>query len=164
MAPSRQATGVSRLRAWATGSRIRIALLVLVALFFLIQLVPYGHSHDNPPVTQAVNWDSPRTEQLFTDACGACHSNLTDWPWDSYVAPASWLVQRDVDEGRGILNVSEWDRPQAGAEEAGEAVTEGEMPPLQYKIMHSSARLSDSEKQELADGLTRTFQQDPPGP
>lgn len=164
MAPSRQATGVSRLRAWATGSRIRIALLVLVALFFLIQLVPYGHSHDNPPVTQAVTWDSPRTEQLFTDACGACHSNLTDWPWDSYVAPASWLVQRDVDEGRGILNVSEWDRPQAGAEEAGEAVTEGEMPPLQYKIMHSSARLSDSEKQELADGLTRTFQQDPPGP
>lgn len=164
MAPSRQATGVSRLRAWATGSRIRIALLVLVALFFLIQLVPYGHSHDNPPVTQAVSWDSPRTEQLFTDACGACHSNLTDWPWDSYVAPASWLVQRDVDEGRGILNVSEWDRPQAGAEEAGEAVTEGEMPPLQYKIMHSSARLSDSEKQELADGLTRTFQQDPPGP
>lgn len=164
MAPSRQATGVSRLRAWATGSRIRIALLVLVALLFLIQLVPYGHSHDNPPVTQAVTWDSPRTEQLFTDACGACHSNLTDWPWDSYVAPASWLVQRDVDEGRGILNVSEWDRPQAGAEEAGEAVTEGEMPPLQYKIMHSSARLSDSERQELADGLTRTFQQDPPGP
>lgn len=164
MAPSRQATGVSRLRAWATGSRIRIALLVLVALFFLIQLVPYGHSHDNPPVTQAVSWDSPRTEQLFTDACGACHSNLTTWPWDSYVAPASWLVQSDVDEGRGILNVSEWDRPQAGAEEAGEAVTEGEMPPLQYKIMHSSARLSDSEKQELADGLTRTFQQDPPGP
>ena len=164
MAPSRQATGVSRLRAWATGSRIRIALLVLVALLFLIQLVPYGHSHDNPPVTQAVTWDSPRTEQLFTNACGACHSNLTDWPWDSYVAPASWLVQSDVDEGRGILNVSEWDRPQQGAGEAAEAVTEGEMPPLQYKIMHSSARLSDSEKQELADGLTRTFQQDPPGP
>ena len=164
MAPSRQATGVSRLRAWATGSRIRIALLVLVALLFLIQLVPYGHSHDNPPVTQAVSWDSPRTEQLFTDACGACHSNLTTWPWDSYVAPASWLVQSDVDEGRGILNVSEWDKPQQGAGEAAEAVTEGEMPPLQYKIMHSSARLSDSEKQELADGLTRTFQQDPPGP
>lgn len=155
---------MSRLRAWATGSKIRIALLVLVALFLLIQLVPYGHSHDNPPVTQAVNWDSPRTEQLFTDACGPCHSNLTDWPWDSYVAPSSWLVQSDVDEGRGILNVSEWDRPQQGAGEAAEAVTEGEMPPLQYKIMHSSARLSDSEKQELADGLTRTFQQDPPGP
>lgn len=143
--------------------RLRNVLLVLVALFLLIQFVPYGHAHDNPPVTQAVSWDSQRTEQLFTDACGACHSNLTEWPADSYVAPASWLVEHDVEEGRGILNVSEWDRPQPGAGEAGEAVTEGEMPPLQYKIMHSSARLSDAEKQELADGLARTFQQDPPG-
>ena len=152
------------LRSWASWPRIRIGLLVLVALLLLIQLVPYGHGHDNPPVTRAVNWDSPKTEQLFTDACGACHSNLTKWPWDGYVAPSSWLVQRDVDEGRGILNVSEWDRPQPGATRAAEAVTGGEMPPLQYKVMHSSARLSDGEKQDLAAGLTRTFGQDPPGP
>lgn len=155
---------MSRVRRFASGSRIRAGLLVVIALFLLIQLVPYGHAHDNPPVTQAIRWDSPRTEQLFTDACGACHSNLTSWPWDSYVAPSSWLVEKDVNEGRGILNVSEWDKPQAGADEAADAVTEGEMPPLQYKIMHSSARLSDTEKQELADGLSRTFQQDPPGP
>jgi mono/diheme cytochrome c family protein len=155
---------MTRLRNWATGSRIRIGILVAAGLFLLAQLIPYGRGHDNPPVTQAVKWDSPRTQQLFTDACGACHSNLTSWPADSYVAPSSWLVQKDVDEGRGILNVSEWDKPQQGAGEAADAVTGGEMPPLQYKLMHSSARLSDSEKQDLADGLTRTFQQDPPGP
>ncbi|MCB0877277.1 MAG: heme-binding domain-containing protein [Solirubrobacterales bacterium] len=141
-----------------------MGILGLIALFLLIQLVPYGHAHDNPPVTQAVKWDSPRTQQLFEDACGACHSNLTNWPADSYVAPTSWLVQHDVEEARGILNVSEWDKPQPGAGEAAEAVTGGEMPPLQYKLMHSSSRLSDSEKQDLADGLTRTFQLDPPGP
>ena len=83
-----------------------------VALFLLIQFIPYGHAHSNPPVSQAVRFDSPRTQQLAKDACYACHSNLTDWPWDSDVAPASWLVQRDVDEGRGILNFSEWDTPQ----------------------------------------------------
>ncbi len=156
---------MSRLRNWATASRVRIGLLALVALFLLIQLVPYGRAHDNPPVTQAVKFDSPRTEQLFNDACGACHSNLTKWPWDSYVAPSSWLVENDVNTGRSILNTSEWDRlSQAEPGEVADVITAGEMPPLQYKLMHSSARLSDAEKQELADGLTRTFQQDPPGP
>lgn len=156
---------MSRLRNWASGSRIRIALLVVVGLFVLIQLVPYGHAHSNPPVTQALKFDSPQTEKLFTDACGACHSNLTHWPADSYVAPSSWLVQRDVDEGRSIFNVSEWDRAgQPEPDEIAEKVTGGEMPPLQYKVMHASARLSDAEKQQLADGLTRSIQQDPAGP
>ena len=156
---------MSRVRNWAGSSKIRIGLLVLVALFLLIQLVPYGHAHDNPPVTQAVKFDSPRTEQLFNDACGACHSNMTKWPWDSYVAPSSWLVEKDVNEGRSILNTSEWDRlQQAEPSEVAEVINEGEMPPLQYKVMHSSARLSDQEKQDLAAGMLKTFQQDPPGP
>lgn len=156
---------MSRLRSWASGSWIRITLLVVVGSFVLIQFVPYGHSHSNPPVTRALTFDSPQTQQLFTDACGACHSNLTDWPVDSNVAPASWLVQHDVEEGRSTFNVSEWDRThQPEVNEIAENITGGEMPPLQYKIMHSGARLSDAEKQQLADGLTRSIQRDPPGP
>ena len=136
---------------------------LIVAVLLLIQLVPYGRDHTDPPVTGTPRWDSPRTEALFDDACGACHSNLTDWPWYSNVAPASWLIQRDIDEGREILNVSEWDRPQGEVEEAAEVTLEGEMPPWQYTLLHPAARLSDSEKQELADGLTRTFSNSPPG-
>ena len=155
---------MSRVRAWAAGSLLRTGLLLVVALLLLIQLVPYGRDHSNPPVTQQVKFDSARTEQLFADACGDCHSNLTTWPWDSNIAPFSWLVQSDVDEGRGILNVSEWDRPQAELGEVTEVISEGEMPPLQYKLMHSSARLSDAEKADLVDGLTRTYARDAPGP
>ncbi len=92
-----------RTLAWGAG--------IVVGLLLLIQLVPYGRDHSNPPVTGTPQWDSPRTEALFSDACGACHSNLTTWPWDSNVAPASWLIQRDVDEGRAILNVSELGPP-----------------------------------------------------
>jgi len=33
-----------------------------------------------------------------------CHSKPTKWPWYSNVAPISWLVQRDVDEGRRELD------------------------------------------------------------
>src|SRR5437588_12926711 len=56
-------------------------LLGLVALFLLIQLVPYGHSHANPPVTKAVRWSSPATGKLFAQACQDCHSNLSSWRW-----------------------------------------------------------------------------------
>ena len=138
--------------------------LGILALLVLAQLVPYGRAHDNPPVTGEPKWDSARTAELVADACNDCHSNLTDWKWYSNVAPASWLVQRDVDEGRDALNFSEWDKLQGEVGEAAETVEEGSMPPWQYKILHSSARLSDSEKQDLANGLRRTFAADPPGP
>lgn len=154
---------MSRLRAWAAGSKLRIGLLAVIAIFLVIQLVPYGHDHSNPPVTQAVAFDSTRTEQLATDSCNACHSNLTSWPIESNIAPTSWLIQSDVEGGRGILNFSEWDRAQADLEEVIGVIQEGEMPPLQYKILHPSSRLSDSEKADLVQGLTRTYGSDPPG-
>ena len=137
--------------------------LGLLAVLVLLQLVPYGRAHENPAVTGTPKWDSARTAQLFNDACADCHSNQTDWKWYSNVAPSSWLVQSDVDEGRARLNLSEWDKAQGEVYEAAEAIEEGSMPPWQYKLLHGSARLSDHEKTELADGLRRTFAADPPG-
>ncbi|MEZ4522143.1 MAG: heme-binding domain-containing protein [Thermomicrobiales bacterium] len=84
----------------------------LLGLLLAIQLVPYGRDHSNPPVTQAVQWDSPRTAELWDRACADCHSNETDWPWYTNVAPVSWLIQDHVDEGRSKINTSEWDKPQ----------------------------------------------------
>ena len=127
--------------------------IAIVAVLVIIQLIPYGRAHDNPPVTQAVRWDSPRTEELARRACYDCHSNETDWPWYSNIAPFSWLVQMDVDEGRKALNFSEWNRPQEEADEAAETVREGEMPPWYYTITHRDAELTDAEKQELVRGF-----------
>ena len=87
---------------------VLIGVAVLAAAFLLIQLVPYGHAHDNPPVAAEPNWDSPQTRELAQRACFDCHSNETTWPWYSNVAPVSWLVQHDVDEGREYLNFSRW--------------------------------------------------------
>jgi len=138
--------------------------LLAVALLLVAQAVPYGRDHTNPPVTRAVEWDSARTETLAAGACLDCHSNLTAWKWYSNIAPASWLIFRDVEEGRGKLNFSEWDRPQAEADEIVEAVQEGSMPPLQYKLVHAGARLSSEQRDELVQGLQRTLARDPPIP
>jgi mono/diheme cytochrome c family protein len=154
---------VRRIRDWASGSIVKTGLLVIVIVLVVIQLVPYGHDHSNPPVTQQLKFDSSRTEQLTSDACGACHSNLTSWPVESNLAPFSWLIQRDVEEGRSKLNFSEWNRPEQETDEIASVITEGEMPPMQYKLLHPSARLSDSEKADLADGLTKSIANDPPG-
>jgi Haem-binding domain len=91
-----------------------------------IQLVPYGRGHVNPPTTSEPAWDSPATRALAKQACFDCHSNETEWPAYSHVAPASWLVQHDVDEGRAVVNFSDWHRPQEEATEAADEVTEGE--------------------------------------
>jgi hypothetical protein len=154
---------VSRIHRWATRSKLRSGLLAALAVFLLIQLVPYGRDHSNPAPTRAIAFDSPRTEQLATGACGDCHSDLTNWPIESSIAPASWLIQRDVEGGRSRLNFSEWDHPQPALSEVVGQIKGGGMPPLQYKLLHPDARLSDSEKADLVAGLTRTYAEDPPG-
>ncbi len=122
----------------------------------MIQLAPYGRDHGNPPVVAEPSWDSAQTRELSVRACFDCHSNETVWPWYSNVAPVSWLVQRDVDEGREELNYSEWTRRQEG-EESAESVREGSMPPSSYLLTHPEARLTDAELAALADGLAATF-------
>jgi mono/diheme cytochrome c family protein len=139
---------------------VRLTLLAILGLFVLIQLVPYGRDHSNPPVVAEPAWDSPHTRALAAAACFDCHSNETRWPWYTNVAPFSWLTQNDVDNGREALNFSEWDRPQE-AEELAEVISDGEMPPWYYRLLHSAADLSDREKQQLIDGLRATLRASP---
>lgn len=131
---------------------------VLVLVGVAIQFVPYGKDHTNPPVVAEPSWDSPRTRELFTQACANCHSHNTTWPWYSKIAPVSWLIKFDVDEGREHFNVSMWgsERVNKGRDAAGE-LREGEMPPWIYVLGHPEAKLSESEKTELVKGLTATF-------
>ena len=74
----------------------------------------------------------------------------------------SWLIQRDVDEGRGVLNFSEWNRAQPDLGELLDQVSGGEMPPSQYTLIHPSAGLSSTEKSQLAQALTQLYASDPP--
>lgn len=132
-------------------------LFALALLGLAIQLIPYGWNHDNPAVAAEPAWNAPRTRELFFRACGDCHSNETKWPLYSRIAPVSWLVFRDVQEGRGHLNVSEWNRPQKDAHEAAEELQKDAMPLPIYLPFHPEARLSAAEKAELVAGLAATL-------
>jgi hypothetical protein len=142
---------------------IIIAIIAVLAVFLLIQLVPYGRQHTNPPVVQEPAWKSPEARQSAQRACFDCHSNETVWPWYSYIAPTSWLVANHVDEGREVLNFSDWTGTHSvgeehnhngeGHHEIPEVIEEGTMPPAYYLLLHPSARLNAQEKQTLIDGM-----------
>jgi hypothetical protein len=129
----------------------------VLGLLLAIQLIPYGRDHSNPPVRRDAAWPSSEIRALAVLACYDCHSNETEWPWYSNVAPVSWLVQRDVDAGRSVLNFSETDREQDESDEAAETVREGEMPPRSYTLAHPSARLDGEENRALAAALDAMF-------
>ncbi len=131
---------------------IRLAFFGAVGVLIALQAIPYGHDHANPPVQMEPRWDSPETRVLAVRACYDCHSNETIWPWYSNVAPMSWLIQRDVEEGRHKLNFSEWDREQE-AEDAAETVQKGKMPPAAYLLLHPEAKLTSTERQALIQGF-----------
>lgn len=129
----------------------------MLALFVVIQFIPLAGAKTNPPVIAEPLWDSPHTRELAVRACYDCHSNETVWPWYSNVAPVSWLVINDTNEGREYLNFSEWNRPQEEAEDAAETVLDATMPLRVYLITHAEARLSGQEKAVLAQGLQQTL-------
>ena len=133
-----------------------------LALFAAIQFVPYGRDHTNPPTTRAAAFGPGAGLDIARGSCFDCHSNQSTWPWYSNVAPMSWLIQRDVDEGRDHLNFSEWDRPQEKADEMAEVVQEGGMPPPSYTLLHPDAKLTEEERATLIAELQRLLANDPP--
>jgi len=133
-------------------------LFGIMILFVLIQFIPYGKDHTNPPVVSEPKWDTKETKKLFNRACGDCHSHETKWPWYSNVAPLSWSVYHHVTEGREHFNVSAWGHQKKNeGKDAAEEVEEGEMPLKSYLLAHPEAWLSDNEKETLIQGLKNTF-------
>ena len=133
-------------------------ILILIVLFGLIQLVPYGKNHTNPKVMAEPKWDSGKTKKLFMRGCADCHSHETKWPWYSSIAPLSWAIYNHVEEGREHFNISMWGiQKKNDGDEAAKEVEEGEMPLSSYLIAHPEARFSEEETKALIEGLKKTF-------
>ncbi len=100
---------------------------------------------------------------IINRSCADCHSNRTVWPWYSSVAPVSWLVVHDVNEGRGELNFSEWGtytarRRDRKLTEICNEVREGDMPGAAYALMHPQAKLSPADVNTLCEWTQRARQ------
>jgi hypothetical protein len=136
---------------------LRIFLVVLLIAFIALQFVP-----NKMPKNEAAGKDDlitsgvmPSTiSSILRTSCYDCHSSQTYYPWYSKVAPASWLLAKDIREGRDDLNFSEWGslskRRQIGnLRKIKEEVTKGDMPLKKYLLIHRDAKLSPEKKAAL---------------
>ncbi|MBP1609244.1 MAG: heme-binding protein [Acidobacteria bacterium] len=131
----------------------RISLLILAAVMLLAQA--FRIDKTNPPVQSDISTNS-EAHALLRRACYNCHSSETVWPWYSNVAPVSWLLASDVQEGRGHVNFSEWGTYSSAVQShklaaIAEEVRGGEMPPWYYALLHAEARLGTAERTSIAD-------------
>ncbi len=141
----------------------RLLLGVVAVAAVLIVLVATGPRRTNPPVVSEPAWDSLVTRELAQRACFDCHSNETIWPPSSRLPLVGNLIESHVVNGRAKLNFSEWGVPgrdQESGSEAAEKVHEpmhyaedDPFPQPPYTWVHPTARLSDAELNQLAQGL-----------
>ena len=141
-----------------TNSRLLLVFFAAaIGTLIVIQAIPYGKNHTNPPINGEPAWSSPRTRELMVRACFGCHSNEVEYPSYASVAPISWVVQSHIDEGRSKVNYQEWNSGQR-ADDTIEVIQNGSMPPSFYTTFgrHPEAKLTKAEVAELIAGLQAT--------
>jgi len=133
--------------------------LIIVFLLVLIQFVPAGLPDTIAENENDLLYNNQIPEQvavILKTSCYDCHSNETNYPWYSYVAPVSWLVGKDIREGREELNFSEWEslskiNKAKHLDNIIDEVSDGDMPMNIYTIIHTDAKLSSEEIEQLAN-------------
>lgn len=138
---------------------VKRALLAFAILFVVMQVI--RPSMTNPPVDESRTLQAkaqipPEVYGILERACNDCHSNKTEWPWYSQVAPVSWYLSNHVSEGRRELNISDWAKYDARRaarklDEICDQVKSGEMPIKSYLLIHPKAKLSDADRQSICN-------------
>lgn len=139
--------------------KTRWSLLASGVLIAAIGIQFIRPDQTNPPTDPARDISSYRSlpadvRAILERSCYDCHSNRTVWPWYSQVAPVSWLVARDVNEGRRHLNFSEWSayppgRQNVKLESLIREVEDDGMPPGIYLMMHGDAALTPAQREQV---------------
>jgi hypothetical protein len=133
---------------------VTLKVILGVGLIVLAGIQVVGPARTNPPTapSQALSAKVPipdHVQAVLSRACLDCHSNQTRWPWYSHIAPVSWGVIGDVNEGRDHMNLSDWHyTPEEGADLLDgicKQIKRRRMPLTAYTWMHWDAKLSDDD-------------------
>lgn len=149
-------------------------MVVVALLVFLIAIQIFQPRRTNPTVARsrslAAYVNVPEDVQsTLMRSCGDCHSNQTRWPWYSHVAPLSWVITDDVNEGRRHMNFEDWEAQQDPnhADERFEAICkeiqQNGMPPFSYRLAHEELRLKAKEIASIC-AWTQAFRSGPDVP
>ena len=123
---------------------------------FASMVHPFGRLRGVPspaPLLTGASVESP-VMGIVSRSCQNCHSEKTEWPLYSYIAPMSWMIEKDVHDARSHMNLSRWrdyspDQRQQILAEIGSLVRNHGMPPQRYLLLHPEARLSGADVDQL---------------
>ncbi len=152
-------------------SKLMHAAVVFIVVFAAAQLIRPDQTN---PATVASHTIQAQTGAaggigpIVNRACRDCHSNDTEWPSYSRIAPVSWLMTYGVAKGRRAVNFSEWsayppDVQRMMLAASCEDVTAGKMPGP-YTLLRPETRLSSQDVEAIcaaarqADIVTRRDQ------
>jgi hypothetical protein len=133
--------------------------IIVACLFILLQLKRPARTNPVSESSQSIEAHvqmTPQVKEILDRSCRDCHSNNTKWPWYTNVAPVSWFIVDDVNQGRERLNLSEWgrmdrDRQDKKLRQICDEVEDSAMPLPSYLRMHPNAKLSEQDKKTLCD-------------
>jgi hypothetical protein len=137
----------------------RLAKLTLILLGFIFLGMQFVSTAAMPKTSAATGVHmaeviDPQVGAILDRSCQDCHSNHTNWPWYSHVAPVSWIVSKHVSQGRETLDFSDWaDAPHSEDERMliCDAVSSRSMPLASYTMIHSKAKLSKLDVKLICD-------------
>ena len=144
-------------RHWLLGG----SAVLLLAIQLVPNELPYVENNNPGDLIQSGIVDNSVALMLKT-SCYNCHSNESQYPWYSYVAPASWLVAKDVTEAREELNFSKWEEYDMieQLEKLDDIYLEIEaakMPLGIYTLMHPSAKLDETQRKVIMEWAESTM-------
>lgn len=137
--------------------------LVLLLVLVISQFIPIDKT--NPPLEPAndflvlTNADA-KMATLFQSSCYDCHSHTTEYPWYTNVSPFSFWIAGHIRNARKNTNYSTWgdytkNEKLARLQTTIEVISEKRMPAASYMMMHAQAKLSDENRTEMVDWLTK---------
>lgn len=135
-----------------------VASLAVLAVAALSLIHPWGNlrSGSSDGEILAGSGVPPEVRTILIHKCGDCHSSNTRWPLYSRVAPSSWLVERDVKDGRAHMNFSSWEQYNMDSRidllaKIASQLRQGKMPLKRYLLLHPDAKVSEPERKLIAD-------------
>src|SRR5215467_8645617 len=136
--------------------RLAKSTSILLGIVFLgMQFVSTAATHKTAPMpVHMAQLVDPKVGAILDRSCQDCHSNRTNWPWYSRVAPVSWIISKHVSEGREMLDFSAWaDQPHSEDERMliCDAVSSRSMPLASYTMIHRKAKISPLDVKLICD-------------
>lgn len=133
-------------------------LLGILAIIILIQFFrPEKNNSKNEMNAMSTVMEIPvEVTKIIQTSCADCHTNSTNYPWYSEIAPVSWYLAQHVKEGKEHLNFSEWttynkDQQEHIINDLKEVLNDREMPLKSYLLIHKDAKLTENQYQIMYD-------------